>query len=149
MKSISQVFSSVMLIAITLAAMALYVVNLSIYVESKKGLIFEVFSYRKEQLLERLSLAYVYTNSTHVNLVVYNYGDVNVLITTIFLDNNDVPKENYTIVDVYGEDLGDTIPVSSRLAIISIEVGSPLAEDTHTVTLITGLGNVFTFTFGV
>ncbi len=149
MRAISQVFASLMLIAITLAVMALYVVNLSAYAGAKKGLIYEVFSYRRKQLLERLSLIYVFTNSTHVNLVVYNYGDVDIVVKTILLDNDNIPRENYTIINVYGEDLGDVISTSNRLAIISIKTGMSLTKGVHVVTLITESNNAFTFTFGV
>jgi len=146
-KGVSQIVAAIILIVIAVSALIIYITNFVMYFERSRGALMELFSQRKEMLLERLSFIYAYSNNSHINIIVYNYGDKSITIDTIVIDGNPIDKSSYRVTTIDGSDLGYTIPLDNRLAIISITHSFP--EGLHTITAFTSLGNAFTYEFVV
>ena len=146
-RGVSQIVAALMLIIITIAAMVLYIINFTMYFERGKGILVNIFSQRKEMLLERLSFIYFFSNDTHINIIVYNYGDVNISIADIVIDSTLLDKSEYKVMTIEGKDLGYVVPINDRLVIISIS--KKVSPGLHSITIFTSLGNSFTYEFSI
>ncbi|GEM_PF-2069088 len=90
-RGVSEVVATLALVAITLAAMAIYVQAFNTYFAGETGLLTGIFRMGSEQNYERLSIIYVFQNDTrlgdaHLYVSVYNYGARNATIVKIVLD---------------------------------------------------------------
>jgi len=146
-KGVSQIVAAIILIVIAVSALIMYITNFVMYFEKSRGALVELFSQRKEMLLERLAFIYSYSSDSYIDIVVYNYGERAITINTIIVDGNPIDRDYYRVVTIEGTDLDYTIPLDNRLAIISITY--PFPEGLHTITIFTELGNAFIYEFVV
>ncbi len=126
-RGVSEVVAALALIAITLAAMAIYVHGLYAYYSGEQGIISGLFTARTQQILERLAIIYVAQNSSGLFILISNYGPVNATIARLLID-----------ADVYTSFEPRTIP-SESLAVVHVPIVLP--SGVHTLAIITERGN--------
>ena len=126
-RGVSEVVAALALIAVTLAAMAIYVHGLYAYYSGEQGIISGLFTARTQQVLERLAIIYVVQNSSGLYILLSNYGPINATIARIIID-----AEAYTSFEPR------TIS-SGELAVIHVPVVFP--SGVHSLAIITERGN--------
>lgn len=130
-RGVSELIATVALIAVTLAAMFIYMQGLTLYSSGESGLLSGALQSGSIQNYERLSVLYMFKNSTALYLVTYNYGAVNATISRLVVNSNPVASGVFTPTNL----------PSGSLAIIAITPGQYSGQ--VQVSLITENGNVF------
>ncbi len=92
-RGVSEVVATLALVAITLAAMAIYVQAFNTYFAGETGLLTGIFRMGAEQNYERLSIIYLFQNDTSLEdarlyISVYNYGTRNATIVKVVIDTS-------------------------------------------------------------
>ena len=113
-KGVSQVTSAILLLIVTLSGLAYYIVEANNLSEMSITTLSEMHERFSERISIGLQLVNIYVNGSDVVAVVYNYGDRDVHVVSIFH-----PQKSYTIYIYTGSELlkSNTIP-SKSLALI-------------------------------
>jgi len=101
-RGVSEVVATLALVAITLAAMAIYVQAFNTYFAGETGLLTGIFRMGAEQNYERLSIIYLFQNDTgqpgaSLYVAVYNYGARNATVVKVVIDTNTLEYTPSTI----------------------------------------------------
>ncbi len=101
-RGVSEVVATLALVAITLAAMAIYVQAFNTYFAGETGLLTGIFRMGAEQNYERISIAYLFQNDTQLEgaslyVALYNYGARNSTVVKVVIDTDTLEYTPSTI----------------------------------------------------
>lgn len=101
-RGVSEVVATLALVAITLAAMAIYVQAFDLYYAGETGVLTGIFRAGTEQNYERVSIFYLFQNDTSVPgaalyVGVCNYGARNATVVKIVIDTHTLEYTPSTI----------------------------------------------------
>ena len=129
-RGVSQLIATIALIAVTLSAMFVYVQGLNQYSAGETGLLSGAFRINSMKNYERISIVYLFKNSTGLYILAYNYGEVDAAISRLIINSNPVENGTYSPTN---------IPAKS-LSLIAVTHGSYTGQ--IQVSIITARGNV-------
>src|SRR5512136_1741305 len=104
-RGVSQLIATVALIAVTLAAMAVYTQGLNQYYAGETGLLSGAFRVNSMKNYERVSIVYLFKNSTGLYILAYNYGDVDAAVSRLIINSNPVQNGTYSPTNIPAKSL--------------------------------------------
>jgi len=138
-RGVSELVSAVVLIAIVLAAMALFMYFFSVSHSARMISIRDILEGRKNRENELLSILYTSYNSNTIKIYVYNYGEASIKISEIYVGSSEV---SFKIYDAYNNALVSEIyPKRPYIISITVSINGPTK-----VLIITDSGNIYSIT---
>jgi len=134
-KGVSQVTSAILLLVVTLSGLAYYIVEANKISASSIVTISEAHDRMVEKISIGLQLVDLYINGSDVVAVVYNYGDEDVYVSSVFH-----PRRNYTIYSLENDALIQTNVIKSKKLALMVFHNSSLEDFSPIVLEVKGCG---------